>query len=116
MRDHIKHGRVITSTGISLSALDFITAVATNVMVKANSFSGILDVAAMDAVMIFSSLVLYPHEKGAWKTQVRAEVKRRLTLWGAGNLESLASLAKASTSARPFTSGTSVWPSLSQRV
>ena len=105
------HGRLITSTRIPLPALDLIIAVATHVMVKANSFSGILDVAAMDAVMIFSSLVLYPHEKGAWKTQVRAEVKRRFTLWEAVNLEPLAALARASKAAKPFTSGTSVKPS-----
>jgi hypothetical protein len=103
-RDRIKHGRVITSTGISLPALDLITADAIDVIVKANNLSGILRVATMDAVMIFPSLVLYPHEKGACNTQVRAEVKRRLTIWGAGNLDSLAALAIAFRAARPFAS------------
>ena len=116
MRNHIKHGRVITSTGIPLPALDLIPVVATDVMVKVNNFSGILRVKVMDAIMIFPSLVLYPHEKGACSAQVRAEVKRRLTLWGAGNLESLASLAKAYRAARPFTSRTSVRSSSSQRA
>ena len=93
MRDHIKHGRFITSTGVPLPALDLITAAATDAMDKANNLSGILRVAAMDAMMLFPSLVLFPHEKGVCNTQIRAEVKRRLTLWGAGNLESLAALA-----------------------
>jgi hypothetical protein len=65
MRDHIQHGRVTTSTGVPLPALDLITAVATDVMEKANSLSRILRVAAMDAVVLFPSLILYPHEKGA---------------------------------------------------
>jgi len=85
MRDHILHGRVITSTGIPLPALDLITAAATDVIFKAISLSGVLRVATMDAVMIFPSLVLFPHEKGACNSQVRAEVKRRVTLWGAGD-------------------------------
>jgi hypothetical protein len=47
MRDHIKHGRVTTSTGFPLPALDLITAAATDVVEKANSLYGILRVAAM---------------------------------------------------------------------
>ena len=78
------HGRVITTTAILMFVLHLITAAATNVMTKANNLSGILRIAAMDAVMIFPSLVLYPHEKGACYSQVRAEVKRRLTPWGGG--------------------------------
>ncbi len=116
MREHIQSGRVTTSTGVPLPALDLITAAATDVMVKANSLAGILRVAAMDAVMLFPSLILYPHEKGACSTQVRTEVKRRLALWGAGNLESLAALARASRVVRPFSSGTKVKPSASQRA
>jgi hypothetical protein len=84
MRDHIMYGSVITTTAIPMHALDLITAAATNVMTKANNVSRILRVATMDAVMIFPSLVLYPHEKGACYSQVRAEVKRRLTPWGGG--------------------------------
>ena len=74
------HGRVITTTAIPMPALDLITAVASDLMTKANNLSGILRVVTMDAVMIFPSLVLYPHEKGACYSQVRAEVKHRLTL------------------------------------
>jgi hypothetical protein len=70
MRDHIIHGRVITSTGIPLPALDLITAAATDVMVKANNLSRILRVAPMDVVMIAPSLALYPQGKGACSTQV----------------------------------------------
>ncbi len=65
MRDHNMHGRVITSTAIPMPAQDLIIADATDVMTKANNLCGILRVAMMDAVMIFPSLVLYPHEKGA---------------------------------------------------
>ena len=74
MRDHILHGRVITSTSIPLSALDLITTVATDVMSKANTLSRVLRVATINAVMIFPSLALFPHEKGACNSQVRAEV------------------------------------------
>jgi hypothetical protein len=116
MRDHILHGRVITSTSIPLPALDLITSAATDAMSKANTLSGVLRVASMDAVMIFSSLVLFPHEKGACNSQVRAEVKRRLTLWGAGDLESLAALAIASKPVRALTSGTAVKPTSTQRA
>ena len=105
IRDHIMHARVITSTGILLPALDLITAVATDVITKANSLSGILRVAAMDAVMIFPSLILFPHVKGACNSLVRAEVRRRLALWGAGSLDSLAALARAARAQRPFTFG-----------
>jgi hypothetical protein len=49
--DHIKHGRVLTSTTVPLPALVLITAAATDVMEKANGLSGILRTAAMDAVM-----------------------------------------------------------------
>ncbi len=84
MKDHIKHGRVVTSTAIPLPALDLITAAATDVVEKANNLSGILRTAAMDGVMLFPSLIMFPHEKGACCSKVRAEVKRRLTLWGAG--------------------------------
>jgi hypothetical protein len=66
MRGHIMHGRVITTTAIPMPALDLITTVATDVMTKANNMLGILRVVAMDAVIIFPSLVLYPHEKGAY--------------------------------------------------
>jgi hypothetical protein len=75
MRDHIKHGRVTTSTEISLPAIDLITAAATYAMKNANNLSEILRVAGMDVVMLFPSLVLFSHEKGACNTQVRAEVK-----------------------------------------
>jgi hypothetical protein len=102
--------------GNPLPALDLITAVASDVMVKANNISRNLLDATMDVVMIFPSLVLYPHEKGACNSQVRAEGNRLLTLWGAGDLESLATLARASRAARPFTSGTSVRPSSTQRA
>jgi hypothetical protein len=78
MKDHIKHGRVVTATRIPLPAMDLITAAATDVMEKANNLSGILRTAAMDAVMLFPSLILFPHEKGACSSRVRAEVKRRL--------------------------------------
>ena len=63
IRDHIIHGRVITTTAIPMPALDLITAGATDVMVKANNLLGILRVAAMDVVTIFPSLVLYPPRK-----------------------------------------------------
>jgi len=116
MRDHIKHARVTTSTGAPLPALDLITAAATDAMEKANNLSGILHVAAMDAVMLFPSLVLFPHEKGACNTQVQAEVKRRLTLWGEGNLESLAALVRAFREVKPFSSGTLVKHASSQRA
>ena len=89
VRDHIKHGRVLTSPGVPLPALDLLTSAATDALEKVNRLSGILRVATMDVVMRFPSLVLYPHEKGACNTQVCAEVKRRLTLWGARKLESL---------------------------
>jgi hypothetical protein len=85
-------------------------------MVKANNLSWILRVAKMDAVMIFPSLVLYPHEKGACNTQVRVEVKRRLTIWGAGDIEFLAALVRASKATRPFTLGTSMSLSATQRA
>ena len=99
------HGRVTTSTEVPLPSLDLITAAATDAMDKANNLSGILRVAAMDAVMLFPSLVLFPHEKGACNTQIWAKVKRRLTLWGTRSLQSLAALAKASRVAKPFSSG-----------
>ncbi len=41
-----------------------LTNAATDVMEKANILSVILRAAAMDAVMLFPSLVLYPHAKG----------------------------------------------------
>jgi hypothetical protein len=116
MKDHIFHGRVITSTRIPLPTLDLITAVATDVMSKASSLSRVLRVEAMDAVMIFPSLVLFPHEKGACNSQVRAEVKWRRTLWGAGDLESVAALARASRPMRTFTSGTTARPTSTQRA
>ena len=59
MRDHIKHGRVTTSSGVPLPDLDLITAAATNAKDKANNLSGFLRVAAMDAVMLFPSLVYF---------------------------------------------------------
>ena len=65
MRDHIMHGRVITTTAIPMLVMDLITAAATDVMAKANNLSRILRVAALDGVMIFPSLILYPHENGA---------------------------------------------------
>jgi hypothetical protein len=71
-------------------------------------------VSVMDAVIRFSYLVLYPHEKGTCYTQVRAEVKRRLPLWGAGKLESLAALTGAPKAPRPFTSGTTLRPTTSR--
>ncbi len=37
MKDYILHGRVITSTGIPLPAMDLITAAAMDVMAKANN-------------------------------------------------------------------------------
>ena len=117
MKDHILHGRLITSSGIiPLPALYLITTVATDVMSKANSLSGVLRVATMDVVMIFSSLVLFPHEKGACNSQARAEVKRRMTLWGAGDLESLAALARAFRPVRTITSGTTARPTSTQRA
>jgi hypothetical protein len=70
------HGKVITSTGIPLPALDLITTAATDVISKANNLSWVLWVVSIDAVMIFPSLVLFPREKGACNSQVRAEVKR----------------------------------------
>jgi predicted urease superfamily metal-dependent hydrolase len=45
MRDHNMHGRVITTTAIPVHALDLITAVATDVMIKTNNMSRILRVA-----------------------------------------------------------------------
>jgi len=116
MKDHILRERVITSIAIHLHALDLITAAATDAMSKANTLSEVLRVAAMDAVMLFSSLVLFPHEKGACNSQVRAEVKRRLTLWGAGDLESLAELARASKPLRAFKSGSTASPTLTLLV
>jgi len=80
MRDHILHGRVVTSTGIPLLALDLITSAATDVINKANSISGILRVVVMDAVMIFPAVILFPHVKGACNSQVRTEVRRRMAL------------------------------------
>ncbi len=71
MRDHIKHGRVATYTGVPLPALDLITASATDAMDKENRLSGIFRVAVMDEVMLFASLVLFPREKGACNTQIR---------------------------------------------
>jgi len=99
-----------------LPALNFITVVAIDVMDKANNLPRILRVATMDVVTIFPSLVLYPHKKGTYSTQVRAEVKRRLTLWGVGDLESLTALARASKVTRPFTLRTSVRPAVTQRA
>jgi hypothetical protein len=64
MRDHIKYGRVTTSTGVPLPALELITAIATDVMEKANNLFGILRVAAIDAVTLSPSLVIFPHAKG----------------------------------------------------
>jgi len=116
MKDHILHARVTTSTSIPLPALDLITAVATDVMSKANNLSSVLRVAAMDAVMSFPSLVLFPHEKGACNSQVREEVKRRLELWGARELESLAALARASTPVRAFTTCATTRPTSTQRA
>ena len=87
-------------------------------MDKANyNMSGILRKGAMDAVMLFPSIiVLFPHVKRACNTRVRTEVKRRLALWGAGNLESLAALARASRVHRTFSSGTIIRPSSAQRA
>ena len=69
--DHIKHGRVLTSPDVSLLALDLLTTYqATDVVEKANKLSGILRVAAMDEVMLFPSLVKFPHAKRACGTQV----------------------------------------------
>jgi len=116
MRDNIKHGRVTTSTRVPLLALDLITAAVIDVMDKANRLSRILRVAAMDVVMLFPSLILFPHMKGACNNQLRAEVKRRLTLWGAGSLDSLAALVRASIAPKPFSAGTSVRPSSTQKA
>jgi len=86
------------------------------VMSKANNLSGVLRVAAMDAAISFPSFVLFPHEKGACNSQDRAEVKRRLALWGAGEVESLATLARASMLMRAFTSGATTRPTSTQRA
>ena len=43
-------------------------------------------------------------------------MKRRLALWGSGNLESLAALAKASRVLKLFSSGTTVRSSATQRA
>ncbi len=67
-RDHIKHGRVLTSPGVLLPALYLLASAATDAVEKANNLSGIMRVAAMDAVMLSPSLVLYPHEKEACNT------------------------------------------------
>ena len=66
--------------------------------------------------MIIPSFILFPHVKGACNTQVRAEMKRRLALWGAGSLESRAALARAARAQRPFTFGGIVKPYATQRA
>jgi len=49
-------------------------------MQKANTLFVIMRVVAMDAAMLFASLLLFPHAKGYCNSQVRTETKRRLSL------------------------------------
>ncbi len=64
-RDHVKHSRVLTSPGISTPALDPLTAAANDVLMNVNSLSKVLRVAAIDAVMLFLTLLIFSHAKGA---------------------------------------------------
>ena len=67
-------------------------------------------------MIIFPFLILFPRVKGACNSQVRAEVRLRLELWGAGSLESLAALARAARAHRPFTFGGMVKSAATQRA
>ena len=63
--DHMKHGRLLTTTEIPAPTLDLLTTGATNVVQKANTLSEIMRVAVMDATMLFASLLPFPRAKGA---------------------------------------------------
>ena len=93
---HMRESGCLSAVAIPTPSLAALLPVATDLFNKAADTRGEnLREAAWDALFLFPTLVLGPQKPGASSSSVRAEIASRLDLWSRGQLDVLATRARA---------------------